>query len=427
MTVKLLIADDDEWICEGLKRNIDWSGAGVELVGTASDGEAAWELALELTPDIVLTDIRMPFMDGLELAAKLRELSPRVKTIFLTGYDDFNYAKQALNLQAFDYILKYEDNGKILQTVVAAGERLLRERQEEEKLSKSRTLMENQLFAHLFEGCFNGEWVSRELELLGLKLCGNDFQVAVIRPENLMRYSRSADYEEIDLLLFSIRNVCTELLVDGGDGGAWPQCFFAVYNRQANLVFCLPQPGAAVELLPLLERTRRALAQVLKIPFSIGLGGCFSGYDGIAASYREALAAVQVREVAGEPGVFVSGEILSQQSSHQLLLKKMEAYIHAHLCDESLSLTAIAAAVHISPPYVSTLFKKYKQVNLVDYIISARMERAAEMLVKTDFKAYEIAEKTGYSNPHYFSVLFKKHHGLSPTDYRKKHQPPQPF
>ncbi|GJM68082.1 hypothetical protein HMSSN036_02980 [Paenibacillus macerans] len=80
------------------------------MVGTASDGEAAWELALELTPDIVLTDIRMPFMDGLELAAKLRELSPRVKTIFLTGYDDFNYAKQALNLQAFDYILKYEDN-----------------------------------------------------------------------------------------------------------------------------------------------------------------------------------------------------------------------------------------------------------------------------------------------------------------------------
>lgn len=71
-------------------------------------------------------------------------------------------------MQAFDYILKYEDNGKILQTVVAAGERLLRERQEEEKLSKSRTLMENQLFAHLFEGCFNGEWVSRE-QAVGLE------------------------------------------------------------------------------------------------------------------------------------------------------------------------------------------------------------------------------------------------------------------
>ncbi|GJM68083.1 hypothetical protein HMSSN036_02990 [Paenibacillus macerans] len=162
-----------------------------------------------------------------------------------------------------------------MRTVVAAGERLLRERQEEEKLSKSRTLMENQLFAHLFEGCFNGEWVSRELGLLGLELCGNDFQVAVIRPENLMRYSRSADYEEIDLLLFSIRNVCAELLGEGGEGDSLPQCFFAVYNRQANLIFCLPQPGAAVELLPLLERTRQALAQVLKIPFSIGLGGGF--------------------------------------------------------------------------------------------------------------------------------------------------------
>jgi len=164
------------------------------------------------------------------------------------------------------------------------------------------------------------------------------------------------------------------------------------------------------------------LERILKIPFSIGVGGRYWGYDRIAESYCEALDAVQAREVAKEPGVFMSGDIEQLQSSHRILLSKAKAYIDRFYGDEELNLIAIAREVHTSPSYVSTLFKKYYHVNLGDYIMGVRMEKAAELLAKTDYKAYEISERVGYGNPQYFSVLFKRYSGLSPTEYRKQFQ-----
>ena len=419
--IKLLIVDDDMWIREGLRRNIRWEQAGIEVAGVAADGEEALLLMKELLPDLVLTDIQMPFVDGLQLAERINKDYSGTKVVFLTGYDDFTYAKQALRLQAADYILKYEDNEVILNAVASAASVLLAEKKGAEQARKSQTLIQNKFFAELLEGCANPDWATKELDNLGIAAPEACFQVAVIQPEDSRRFARSGEGDNAELLLFSIHNICSEL-----GHAEFPYRYPAVYNNRVNLLFNLPAPqdqeDAAERMSAHLEDIRRTLEDCLKLQVSIGLGGCREGIERIAQSYGEALNAAQLKPIIGGAGVFVSGEIRHSQSSHHSLLKEMEQYIRLHFHEEELNLTAIAGHVHISPAYASTLFKKYMGLNLSEYLIQLRLDKAAELLSTTDSKSYEVSEQVGYRNPQYFSVLFKKHFGKSPSEYRRDRQ-----
>ena len=103
---RVLLADDEEEIRVGISRKIDWAGLGFVLVGEAENGAEALELAEQLRPDVVLTDIKMPFMDGLELCRRLKQAIPAAKLVVFSGFDDFEYARQAIGMNVFEYILK---------------------------------------------------------------------------------------------------------------------------------------------------------------------------------------------------------------------------------------------------------------------------------------------------------------------------------
>ena len=103
---KILLVDDEEEIRTSIIKKIDWEKNGFTVIGDAENGKDALEKSEQLEPDVVLTDIRMPYMDGLELAAELRRLHPSIKVVIFSGYDDFEYAKQAIQLNIIEYILK---------------------------------------------------------------------------------------------------------------------------------------------------------------------------------------------------------------------------------------------------------------------------------------------------------------------------------
>lgn len=118
--LKLLIADDEAITRDGLKNSVDWMSLDLELVGCAEHGAAALEIFQSNPSDIVLTDVKMPYMDGLELAKRIKELDSSVMIILLTAYDDFKYAQQAIKLGVFDYILKPIDIDLLIETVSKA-------------------------------------------------------------------------------------------------------------------------------------------------------------------------------------------------------------------------------------------------------------------------------------------------------------------
>ena len=104
--LQAMLCDDNEIILEGLSRQIDWEGLGICLSGTAADGQDAWNQMKDNPPDILITDIRMPYIDGLELSRLARDLNPNIVLLIISAYDDFEYARTAMHLRALDYILK---------------------------------------------------------------------------------------------------------------------------------------------------------------------------------------------------------------------------------------------------------------------------------------------------------------------------------
>ena len=104
--IKVFLVEDEIVMREGIKKNIPWESEGFEFVGDASDGELAYPLIQKSKPDILITDIKMPFMDGIELSRLVKKDMPDIKIIFLTGYDEFAYAKEAISIGVAEYLLK---------------------------------------------------------------------------------------------------------------------------------------------------------------------------------------------------------------------------------------------------------------------------------------------------------------------------------
>ncbi|MCX7711668.1 MAG: response regulator [Clostridia bacterium] len=134
MMMKVLIIDDEEMIREGLRKAIDWDSLGCEIVGEAEDGDEGIELVESLKPEIVITDIRMPGLSGLEMIAKIKELKHDCKTVIITGFRDFDYAQEAIRLGAFRLLVKPTKSEDIINVIQEAVSDIKRKRESEKEL-----------------------------------------------------------------------------------------------------------------------------------------------------------------------------------------------------------------------------------------------------------------------------------------------------
>ena len=158
-TYRVLLVDDEEDIRVGISRKMDWASLDLELVGEAENGQDALELAEQLKPDIVLTDIKMPFMDGLELCRILTVRLPASKFVIFSGFDDFEYAKQAIQMNVSEYILKPINAAELTAVLQRLRGQLDTERAELQNMETLRTryaeslpVLRELFFTHLLEG-----------------------------------------------------------------------------------------------------------------------------------------------------------------------------------------------------------------------------------------------------------------------------------
>lgn len=542
--LKIFLAEDEVVVRETIKRMIPWEELGFELVGEAADGEMALPLLIRQQPDLLITDIKMPFMDGLTLARLAKKEIPGLKVVILSGYDDFNYAKQAIGIGVEDYLLKPITKNALIERLSEIRSRYEHEKTQKEYYEKFQREMQayeknssRDFFEALVGGSMDMMEVYKRAEKLGLDIVAEAYNVLIFTMNCDEDFSGQRDEyssweaESLELLenffaghssamLFRSNIFSYGVLLKGQretieentracvdeirkilsrqDGRR--ECFLAVgqsvdrlsqiqksyhtasrafsqrYLYDENILYydemeTMEHPGGQAEtednaylqkvdvnaLNPailqkflsngLQEETENfvkdyfyAIGQepmeslvfrnyvILNVRFSV-----ISFIKGLGCDTNE-MESADTEEVLAESGKNMESaiayakkmisqaiEIRDQNSGNKnrSILKTAVDFIDSHYMDEEISLNTVANVANVSSNHFSALFSQNMGQTFIEYLTTLRMNKAKELLRCTGMRSSEIAGEIGYKDAHYFSYLFKKTQGMTPSDYRK--------
>ncbi len=296
---KAIIVDDEDLVRQGLRKHFDWRTHNIEIVADLSDGQKAFQFVKENHIDLVLTDVLMPYMDGITLAKNIRELYPDIKIIFISGHDDVIYLKKALKVEAVDYILKSIDLDELDETVSRVVNIMNTENQSkktladmENLLNQSFPLLQERFFITMIRDDFENPIIMKErIAFLNIPL--NDemhYCVLVVQIQRVYSTFHVLSERERQLLSLQIQNECTEVGKQYSD----TICF---ENKQGEYVMILSLPEDEYEetLLEVSESLNKRLKDGMGLPVSIGISDRFKGLENIKTSYENASNAISKR------------------------------------------------------------------------------------------------------------------------------------
>ena len=297
---RVLLVDDEEDIREGISRKMDWLGLGFSLVGEAANGQDALELAESLRPDVILTDIKMPFMDGLELCRILTDRLPAARFVVFSGFDAFEYAKQAIQMNVVEYILKPINADELSAVLRRLKDQLDRERAERRNVELLRSrYMENlpvlrELFyANLLDGRIEPGTERERAARLDIDLQGEEWAVG-------LAYIGSDRRDALSTL--SIQNLLEETLTAD-------RCKLSLYNDWVAVIVSLTESFTIYDLIRVLDRVCTLAASYLGLTLTVGVGAPCKELSGMARSAAEARTALEYRSMVGRGQVIYIGDL----------------------------------------------------------------------------------------------------------------------
>lgn len=396
---KVLLVDDEYFPREALKMMIPWEQYGCMICGEAKNGTDGIEKAKELEPDIILTDINMPFMDGLDMIRELQGIMPESLFSIITGYSEFEYAKRGIELGVEDFILKPIDDQELIKTIRHMTETLDKRKEKEREIrrlkfwaDKNREENRKNFMEMLLLG--NGE-ISRqgfvcECEHLGLPLHREGGYMVCCLKINSRTYVNIAQKEWEQQVKEAM----------GKDGENW--IFTVYYQEKGNLyiVFCgLPDVDwLQMEISSLLQKIQAAFMNQWVCTVLAGVGNYCDRYDKIPESRK--IAEESVKEITVSK-----------------LIEEMMRYVHENYADPELSLKGIAENLFVNYSYLSAQFKKETGMSASQYISRFRMTKAADEFRSGKDNMIKIAGMVGYTDIKYFYRCFKKEFGITPHQY----------
>ncbi len=535
--LKVIIVDDEPLVRVGLRSMLRWEEHGYQICGEAPNGQLGLDLILKYQPDIVITDIKMPVMDGLEMMRLVTAAKRPVKFIILSSYDEFHLVKQAMKLGAEEYLIKLDLEPELLAETLAAVQQKIRSEQGQSAQTSrlQADLRENVSFLRevffkriISKASPSGSDLPKQAEYLGIALdemlaCA---LVQINSPSVLEKY----DYDEGRSFETSLVTMITEIVNDMFKGYtvSWnPGEFIIIFSGDSQLT---PEQFRK-KAITLGERLIQLIKQYFNLAVSIGVSDAHHGYHQLAQAYFECCQAAQQSYYTGAAAVLCYAELnrnnssrakfdsdelkqilpkaielhdletinsvfemlaavlqepLTRQQAYDLcfqiaylvngaasikeadlkaiigyqqsltesiltlntaaelrewliglerrlcrfiaqsdaqknnrLIAKAKRYIQEH-CREEISLNEVAAAINISAGYLSTIFRQETGVCFTDYVTETKIDQAKRLLRESDYKIYEISALLGYQNAYYFSKVFKKITGLTPSEFSAK-------
>lgn len=412
--MNILIVDDEPKIRKGLKTLISRIYGDKVNINTAQDGNAGVEMFCEHKPDLVLVDMKMPNMDGMELIDKIKKLKPDVIIVIISGYAQFEYAQKAVQYGVMDYILK-PVNPQRVQQIVDKAQNLLSERKEIDNkykyiVSNIEELKEKFVFDLIFETKYYGEKEIRlKYEELGLE--NKDYCIGILGllDDNVHDFSWKAKSNSV--IQSKIENVINSL-----EGGM-------VFSNSPGLYIMLIFVNGEREKY--LEKLRYAILNSTGTECEIQFGEIYSDPISMPSSYKQSLYKIKnkrnlLSDIHNKNENKRHDEKKLDYDKISVIVHKAIKYIEDNY-NKNIKLTDIAQSVFVHPSYLSELFKKEVGQNISDYITNYRILKAKELLCVFENKVYMVAGKVGFESPRYFGQVFKKNVGITPVEYREKY------
>ena len=534
---KILLVDDEILVRDAIRENIDWGKLDCELIGDCENGKQAVEFVKTHEVYIVLTDILMPYMDGMELSHFLHDNYPDVLIVIFSGFGEFEYAKKAIQYNVSEYMLKPVTAMELTKVIENMKEKLDSRKKEQRKMEsltqvsqdyhKNANVIRSKALDCLVK-CTREVQVSLdELERMGITFQAASYRVAVFDIDTYSEmYQMDMDkQQESALMAFVLFNVGDEIVVQEKAG--------VVYQEGNNRVCIIFAGNRTKEFSENIHRIcheiQKKVKEVIGLETSIGIGSWVRSPYELIYSYSLAAKAIDYRYLLGgnllfdmeekktDNSIFLINDLetlteaiksgdrrlmeetlgqieteiksalveksyaciylqqviraigntcqsLSEEpekiiAQREALLKAVTEqrmfsqaaalvekyaqevfdelqelnsssgqrqgmlamdYIQKNYMDPGLSLNSICSYLNISTSYFSTIFKEMTGETFIEVLTRVRMEKAKELLENTTMKNYEIAEKVGFSDPHYFGISFKKITGKTPTEYARE-------
>jgi two-component system response regulator YesN len=316
MSLKLCVIDDSKVVSSGIANRIAWEQYGIEAVGTATNGEAGLELVRSSKPDIVITDIRMPKKNGIELFRDVLKLGWPCKVILISGYADFEYAQEAVRLGAFDYVSKPFLAEEILSVVLKAKELIEQERREAQRVHKlesrvreSMPLLRQEFVNTLVRVSAVEEQAAKRWDFLQMPLEKAGFVVMAVEIDGIDELTAAGSIQDVELARFALQNILEETVsvkvkcVVARDGLSR---FTIILNRTAENA---ENAENGTDAGSLAELCRENVERYSRMTVSIGVGGEVRAIHELPVSYRQAVTALAYNFFTGGNSVFSFADI----------------------------------------------------------------------------------------------------------------------
>ncbi len=530
--IKIFLVEDEYVVREGIKNNIDWEKHGYCFCGEASDGERALPLIQKMNPDIVITDIRMPFMDGLALSKIIKKQMPATEIVILSGYAEFEYAKEGIKIGVAEYITKPVSGDELLRVIDGIALRIEQKRKEREIMEKYENEMEENLLAdkkNFFMDLVTGNRSVPELHDLAAKL---NMDLSALWYNIVLVWFRSVHHAPDEYSNSQVEMERRLAKLEHDDN-------IVLFDRNLEGYAILLKADSEQELLinqkNYLAKIENVMKEYPNIRYFGGIGECVNRLSELPASFEKAshafahrylvkdnlfMDSIQIQQhiyyekedfnirkvdvkqiersrvwdflkqgIRGEARYFVEEffngldrataesnlfrqyiimdmffgvtefvdslqlpsdvevpldvslpDLQTMESTITYLsgiietalslrdraasnrygdvVKEVKKYIEENYADEELSLNLLANYVNFSPNHLSMIFSQETGMTFIRYLTDYRMNKAKELLRCTSLRSSAIGMEVGYHDPHYFSFLFKKTQGMTPTQFR---------
>ena len=532
---RVLLVDDEALIREAIRENIPWEEMGYVLTAACENGRDALEHMKQDPPDLLLTDICMPFVDGMELARYAHDNCPDTKVVIISGYDEFEYAKKAVKYQVMEYILKPITAAELTEVLERARRELDEIHSQSQSMRKiysayvsNLPLLRGRFLNSLLKGTARLDSLQEKCGELGISIQGRFYNTALVEGDDLSAFLSQYPDVQDELAYFAIYNITQELVEQEQLG-----LVFQNPEECTVILFCGEEKKALEQnISQLCRRISQAVREFTQMETTISVGGVVDSVQRLPQSYEKALAAREYRFLLGsgqilefcqfpqehqagsavldvqlwaeravqvikagereeicrvvqefaqeireayltrnrtimyvqnfmltvmnkvmlpeeERAMELERSIINQIYTYEHLSEMAEdvtklcfelarqlneqrdtfgkkqavqalAYIDENYGDSQVSLNSVCSYLAVSTSYFSALFKAYTGETFIEALTKKRIGEAKKLLENTSLRAYEVAEKVGYADSHYFSVTFKKLTGKTPKEYAKE-------